>query len=106
MAYKELKAYADFAHLLIQPSWNKCTVGLEHAVGGDYYWLSSDARFYANGGLELYVFLRSGQEDDPLIIFSTLETQGFKQVKRRFMREWEYYDFERASDSEPAQSSG
>jgi hypothetical protein len=50
-----------------------------------------------NGKLELYIYLRGGQEEDPQILFSTLEAHDFKMVKRRVMREWEYYHFERAT---------
>ena len=101
MTYKELSTYQDFENFQIQTNWNECIVGLEHAVSGSNYWIGSDARFYINGKLEIYIYLRGGQEEDPQILFSTLEAHGFKQVKRRVMREWEYYHFERIKNPEP-----
>lgn len=100
MTYKELGTYQEFEDFQIQTSWNECIVGLEHAISGNNYWVGSDARFYTDGKLELYIYLKGGQEEDPKILFSTLEAHGFKKVKRRVMREWEYYHFERNENRE------
>jgi len=80
MSHKRLKNYQDFLSPRIKSSWTKCTVGLEHSVSGEYYWLNSEVRFFAEGEPELLVHLRGGDKNDPKIIFSTLEAQGINQV--------------------------
>ena len=40
MSYRELKSYQDFIFIPMKDRWTKCTVGLEHSVSGDYYWLT------------------------------------------------------------------
>ena len=95
MSYKYLNNYNNFISIRMKDSLTKCTVGLEHSVSGDYYWLSATVKFYIGEESDLLVFLGGGNKRDANLIFSTIEAFGFKLDKRRFMREWEYYDYQR-----------
>jgi len=95
MSYRELKSYQDFISIPMKDRWTKCTIGLEHSVSGDYYWLSCSVRFYVGEKSDLYIHIGRGSRNDAKLILSTLEANGFKQTLRRVMREWEYFDFQR-----------
>jgi len=95
MSFRELKSYQDFIFIPMKDRWTKCTVGLEHSVSGDYYWLSCSVRFYMGEKSDLYIHIGGGSRSDAKLVLSTLEANGFKQMLRRVMREWEYFDFQR-----------
>ena len=95
MSYRELKSYQDFTSFPIKDRWTNCTVGLEHSVSGDYYWLTCSIKFFVGDESDLYIHIGRGSRSDAELIISTLESFGFKQSLRRVMREWEYFDFQR-----------
>jgi hypothetical protein len=95
MNFLELASFQDFVSIPIEDKWTKCTVGLEHSVSGDYYWLTCTIMFYVEDQADLYLHGARGSRSDAELILSTLEANGFNQVLKRFMREWEYIDFQR-----------
>ena len=96
MSYRELKSYQDFISIPMKDRWTNCTVGLEHSVSGDYYWLTCFIKFYVGDESNLYIHIGRCSRSDADLVISTLEANGFKQTLRRVMREWEYFDFQRA----------
>ena len=105
MSYRELKSYQDFISIPMKDRWTKCTVGLEHSVSGDYYWLTCSIKFYVGDESDLYIHIGRGSRSDADLVISTLEANGFKQTLRRFMREWEYFDFQRTPTRVPSEDS-
>jgi len=93
--YRELDSYQDFISIPIKDRWTKCTVGLEHSVSGDHYWLTCEIKFFVGDESDLYIHIGRGSRSDAKLILSTLEANGFKQTLKRFMREWEYFDFQK-----------
>jgi hypothetical protein len=74
---------------------DKLHVGLEHSVGGDYYRLACEIKFYMGTDSDLYIHIGNGSWSDANLILSSLEASGFTQIIKRFMREREYYDYQR-----------
>ena len=105
MSYRELKSYQDFTSFPIKDRWTNCTVGLEHSVSGDYYWLACSIKFFVGAESDLYIHIGRGSRSDAELIISTLESFGFKQSLRRVMREWEYFDFQRTPNQVKSESS-
>ncbi len=105
MSYRELKSYHEFISIPMRDRWTTCTVGLEHSVSGDYYWLTCSIKFYAGGESDLYIHIGRGSRSDADLVISTLEANGFKQTLRRVMREWEYFDFQRTPNQVNSESS-
>ena len=95
MSHQYLKNYHDFISIPMKNSWTKCTVGLEHSVSGDYYWLSCSVRFYIGEESDHMVFLGGGSKSNANLFISTLEAFGFEQSGRSIMREWEYTSYQR-----------
>jgi hypothetical protein len=95
MGLLELDSFQDFVSIPIKDKWTKCTVGLEHSVRGDYYWLACEIKFYVGNETDLYIHIGNGSRSDADLVFSTLEKYGFKQTLKRFMREWEYLGYQR-----------
>jgi hypothetical protein len=95
MAFKQLKGYQEFSAIQIKESWTKCNVGLEHSVSGSYYWLTCQVRFYEGNESDLLVHMGRGSQDDAAGVISILEQAGFTKTRTRYMREWEYHDYER-----------
>jgi hypothetical protein len=95
MAFKKLKGYHEFSSIPIKESWNKCTVGLEHSVSGNYYWLTCQVRFYVGDEPDLLVHMGRGSKSDAARVIALLEQAGFIKSNTRYMREWEYHDYER-----------
>ena len=105
MSYRELNSYHEFISIPINERWTSCTVGLEHSVSGDYYWLTCSIRFYLGDESDLYIHIGRGSRSDADLVISTIEANGFKQTIKRFMREWEYFDFQRTSNHVKPESS-
>ena len=105
MSYRELDSYQDFTSFPIKDRWTKCTVGLEHSVSGDYYWLICSIRFFVGDESDLYIHIGRGSRSDANLVLSTLETDGFKHTIKRFMREWEYFDYQRSSIQDDSENS-
>lgn len=95
MKSRNLSSYQDFASFPIKDRWTNCTVGLEHSVSGDFYWLACEIKFYVGNETDLYILIGNGSRSDADLVFSTLEKYGFKQTLKRFIREWEYFDYQR-----------
>ena len=89
--------YQDFASFPIKERWTNCSVGLKHSVSGDYYWLACEIKFYVGTDPDLYILIGNGSRSDANLVLSTLESNGFTQIIRRFLREWEYYDYQRTA---------
>jgi len=102
MSYNRLADVHAIRTIEIQNSWKRCTVELEHSVSGDYYWLMSRLVFRSDEDDERIWFeLGKCHRNDPeTIIFPFLDSQGFRRTNQRFMREWEYHDFERTSQAQ------
>ena len=95
MRSRELKSYQEFLSVPIKNRWTKCTVGLEHSVSGDDYWLACEIKFFAGDKADLIIFIGPGSRSDEELIISCLEDSGFELILRRAMREWEYFDYQR-----------
>jgi hypothetical protein len=93
MSYRHLESYQEISQLPIKDRWTSCSVGLEHSVSGDDYWLSCEIKFSADGTTDLVVYIGRGSRSDGQLVLSTLEANGFKLSLRRYMREWEYFDY-------------
>lgn len=96
MSYFKLDSYQEFTSLPIKHRWTKCTVGLEHSVSGKHYWLLCEIQFFVDDEADLYLHIGPGSKGDANLVINTLEAHGFVQTGRRFMREWEYFDYQRA----------
>ena len=95
MKSRNLSSYQDFTSFPIKDRWTNCTVGLEHSASGDFYWLACEIKFYVGNETDLYILIGNGSRSDADLVFSTLKKYGFKQTLKRFMREWEYFDYQR-----------
>lgn len=91
----------QFAAVDLDPAWNRARLGLEHAVSGSCYWLTTELIFYLDQRQAHYLNLGPCQQEDPARITAFLEAQGFSQTGRRFMREWEYTEFRRGPPPDP-----
>ena len=105
MSYRELDSYQDFTSFPIKDRWTKCTVGLEHSVSGDYYWLTCSIKFFGGDESDLHIHIGRGSRSDANLVLSTLETNGFKQTIKRYMREWEYFDYQRTLVQDETENS-
>lgn len=95
MSYRHLESYQEFSQLPFKDRWTSCSVGLEHSVSGDDYWLSCEIKFSVEGITDLVIHIGRGSRSDGQLVLSTLEANGFKLSLRRYMREWEYFDYQR-----------
>ena len=95
MSYRQINSYLEFPELPIKDRWTSCSVGLEHSVSGDDYWLSCEIKFFVDGITDLVIHIGRGSRSDGQLVLSTLEANGFKLCIRRYMREWEYFDYQR-----------
>ena len=105
MSYRELDSYQDFTSFPIKDRWTRCIVGLEHSVSGDYYWLTCSIKFFVGDESDLYINIGRGSRSDADLVLSTLELNGFKQTIKRYMREWEYLDFQRTPVQDDSENS-
>ena len=95
MNTRSLESYQEFTSLPIKDRWTGCTLGLEHSVSGDDYWLACEIKFFVGEEVDLYIHIGPGSRSDEQIITAYLEENGFELVLRRAMREWEYFDYQR-----------
>jgi hypothetical protein len=105
MSYRELDSYQDFTSFPIKDRWTRCIVGLEHSVSGDYYWLTCSIKFFVGDESDLYINIGRGSRSDADLVSSTLEANGFKQSIKRYMREWEYFDYQRTPVQDDTENS-
>jgi 3'-phosphoadenosine 5'-phosphosulfate sulfotransferase len=95
MNTRQLESYQEFTSLPIKDRWTGCTLGLEHSVSGDDYWLACEIKFTVGQEVDLYILIGRGSRSDEELVISYLEENGFELVLRRAMREWEYFDYQR-----------
>lgn len=95
MNTRQLASYQEFTSLLIKDRWTGCTLGLEHSVSGDHYWLACEIKFFVGEEADLFIFIGPGSRSDEKIVTTCIEENGFELVLRRAMREWEYFDYQR-----------
>ena len=105
MSYRELASYQDFTSFPIKDRWTKCTVGLEHSVSGDYYWLTCSIKFFVGDESDLNIHIGRGSRSDANLVLSTLEANGFTQTIKRYMREWEHFDYQRTPVQDDSENS-
>jgi hypothetical protein len=95
MSTRQLGSYQEIITIPIKDRWTACTIGLEHSVSGDNYWLACEIKFFVGEDTDMFIFIGPGSRSDEEIIISYLENNRFKLVLRRAMREWEYFDYQR-----------
>lgn len=95
MNTRQLDSYQEFTTIPIKDRWTGCTLGLEHSVSGDDYWLACEIKFFVGEDADMYLLIGRGSRSDEEIVMAYLEEYGFELVLRRAMREWEYFDFQR-----------
>ena len=92
----EHSSYAGMSRLqtlIIDETWDRAEVGLEHAVSGEFYWLHSQIVFYSGDEMAQFVSLGPCQKSDPERVSAYLREAGFRYASRRINREWEYRVF-------------
>lgn len=95
MRSQKLNSYQEFLSVPIKNRWTNCTIGLEHSVSGDDYWLACEIKFFAGDNADLMILIGKGSRSDEELIIRHLEHSGFELILRRAMREWEYFDYQR-----------
>ena len=105
MESRQLGSYQEFLSIPIKDRWTKCTLGLEHSVSGDYYWLACEIRFFVGDELDMYIIIGRGTRSDAELVVSSLEDNGFMLSIRRAMREWEYFDYQRTAGTDYSDQS-
>ena len=97
MGYKIINGITDLQGLKIKPKWTHCRVELWHSVRETPYWLAMDLHFTnpEDPGVNVRYALGYGEHGDHKKIFAFLSENGFQQVSRQVIQEWEYYQFSR-----------
>jgi hypothetical protein len=95
MPTRHLERYQDFTTIPIKDRWTGCALGLEHSVSGDDYWLACEIKFFVGDEADLVIYIGRGSRSDEQLVISYIEDNGFELVLKRWMREWEYFDYQR-----------
>ncbi len=98
MSSKRNIGIENIQSIRIKPNWTHCRVELWHSVRESPYWVVMDLRFSNQDDptSRSWFPLGTGERGDHKHIFNYLQENGYCQVSRQVVQEWEYYEFVRS----------